>query len=59
MLNIKEYIKDLILSGLTKEEACCEARKELKRIRKSKVNEVVRVNDHAAWFRENCNRFQR
>lgn len=59
MLNIKEYMEELIELGLSKKEACCEARKELKKRKEAEKNNIKFLNDDSAWFRTKCERFKR
>ena len=60
MFDITEYIQDLIDSGMSREEACAEAKSEMaKRRNHMKTAQVEYENDYTDWFRQNCDKYKR
>lgn len=51
MFNPKEFVKELINSGLTEEEALLETKNELKKRKLTNKRQIKITNDNASWFR--------
>jgi len=59
LINPKVYIQELIDSGLTKEEAYSELKKEIQKRKMIKKKQIKFQNDFSNSFRTNCQRYRR
>jgi len=59
MIDVKEFIKVLIDSGLTKEEACLELRKEINKRKENGSSDIIYRNNASELFKENCDKYRR
>lgn len=52
MFDIKEYIKDLIESGINKEDAVKKAKIELKNRKEGTSKQIEIENDRSSWVKQ-------
>ena len=59
LFNANEYIKDLINSGFTREEAIKEANKEIKKRKKSFIKSISIENAGINSYKDKIDRYKR
>ena len=59
MLDINEYVKDLVNSGFSKDEAIKNAKGEIEKRKLSKPKQIEKENKNSDWFRKSCDRYKR